>query len=97
MDRATAVRADLRAPRKRIKLFETDTANHADIANLPLSSVMVMNQITSDSLNLARAICNQIEQAEVTVDVGRLIASMESIRQACREACDALTLPHIAD
>ena len=91
-------RADLRAPRKRIKLFETDTSDHSRVPNsIPLSSVMVMSQIHTDALKLAHMICNQIEQSEAAVDVGRLIASMETIRQAAREACDALALPHIIE
>ncbi len=98
VDHVTAVRADLRAPRKRIKLFESDTSDHTRIANsIPLSSVMLMSQIHADSVKLAHTICNLIEQSEATVDVGRLIASMESIRQASREACDALTLNHIVE
>lgn len=60
--------------------------------DLPAETVKAMEQIRVATEVCARAI--QSATADVQVDTGRLIATMDMLQQAKNVACDAVILPH---
>lgn len=85
------MKKDLTPARKRVKLITMD----ATLTTGPETALI--QKIREESVAHSDRILELVQERASRVDIGRIIAAMDAIRAASRDACDAITLPHIVE